>query len=355
MVDFITKEKTSWEKLKETENPVVIYGMGDGADKVLKEFEKHGIEISAVIASDDFVRGQSFHGFTVEKLSDVYKRLGNVDIAICFASQIKDVMEHIKSIAKDFRVLVPSVPVFGKNVFNRDFVNANIDNIEKAYSLMADEQSKLVFENTVNFQLTGELEPLFAMESEKQEVFENILKLGTNEDYVDLGAYRGDTIEEFLTYCGGSYSSITALEPDKKTFKKLQKYTENMQNTAIYNMGAYSCEATLMFSGKSGRNSTLSVKEGEGTPLEVTSVDCLLNGGRASYIKMDIEGAEFEAIKGAEKTIRKYKPKLNIAVYHRSEDIFALPNLINSINPEYKFYMRHHPYIPCWDSNLYCV
>lgn len=351
---FITKEKTSWKKIKSSQKPVVIYGMGDGADKVLAEFEKLGIKISSVIASDGFVRGQSFHGFTVETLAQAHSRLGDILIVVCFASQLDDVITHIKAVAEKFEVVVPSVPVFGKSIFNREFVNANIENIEKTYHLLADDRSRLVFENTINFQLTGELSYLFEMESDKDEVFKNILKLNSIEDFVDLGAYRGDTIEEFLHYCGGRYSSITALEPDKRTFKKLQKFTENMKNTSIFNKGAYSCEKTLMFSSKSGRASSIS-GAGKCVPVEVTSVDSLLDGKKASYIKMDIEGAEAEAIKGAENTIRKYKPKLNIAIYHRSEDIFALPKLIHQINPDYKFYMRHHPYIPCWDSNLYCV
>jgi hypothetical protein len=70
---------------------------------------------------------------------------------------------------------------------------------------------------------------------------------------------------------------------------------------------------------------------------------------------MDVEGAEFEAISGAAKTIAVQKPKLNIALYHRSADIFRLPLLINEINPSYQFHIRRHPYIPCWDMNLYCI
>ena len=64
-----------WNVLKTCGKPVVLYGMGDGADKVLSAFERYGIEASAVIASDEFVRGQSFHGFTVKKLSDIMIRL----------------------------------------------------------------------------------------------------------------------------------------------------------------------------------------------------------------------------------------------------------------------------------------
>ena len=74
-----------------------------------------------------------------------------------------------------------------------------------------------------------------------------------------------------------------------------------------------------------------------------------------SYIKMDVEGAEKEAIDGAKITLKNQKPKLNIALYHRSSDIYEIPLQIAQINPDYKFHIRRHPYIPCWDMNLYCV
>ena len=74
-----------------------------------------------------------------------------------------------------------------------------------------------------------------------------------------------------------------------------------------------------------------------------------------TYIKMDVEGAEKEAINGAEKTLENHQPKLNLALYHRSGDIFSIPLQIAKINPAYKFHIRRHPYIPCWDMNLYCI
>lgn len=74
-----------------------------------------------------------------------------------------------------------------------------------------------------------------------------------------------------------------------------------------------------------------------------------------TYLKMDVEGAEREAIAGAEKTIRQYAPKLNIAAYHRSEDFFQLLLLIHALQPSYRLYLRHHPYVPAWDTNLYAI
>ena len=83
-------------------------------------------------------------------------------------------------------------------------------------------------------------------------------------------------------------------------------------------------------------------------------MDSLLCGIRAGYVKADVEGADYETLLGMKNTL-KAKPKLNFAAYHRTEDIFRLPLLIHALNPTYRIFLRHHPYIPAWDTNLYCI
>ncbi len=348
MLGFMNEKISSWEKIKESGKPVVIYGMGNGADKVIDEFNRLDIEIKGVTASDDFVRGQQFRGFTVKKLSEFD---GDFIIAVAFASCIPEVMNHIFSLCGKYRVIVPCVPVFGDEIFNREFVEKHENELNSAYELFENE-SKKIYAGCVDFIFGGELETLKNITTEKNEVFENILKLGDNESYLDLGAYRGDTVEEFLNYCKGKYSDITALEPDRRTFKKLETYLENVEKSTAYQCAVYSENKTLIFSNKAGRQSTISEK---GIETEAVCVDSLYADKTVTYIKMDVEGAEKEAIQGAEKTLKNQKPKLNIALYHRSEDVFSIPLQIAKINPEYKFHIRRHHYIPCWDMNLYCV
>jgi len=328
--------------------PVVVYGMGNGADKVIDEFNRLEIPVKGVTASDDFVRGQMFRGFKVTKLSEFS---GEFVVAVAFATCIPEVMEHIYSLCEKYRVIVPCVPVFGDEIFNREFIEKYESEINKAYKLF-DDNSKKIFEGCVNFMFGGEIATLKSITTDKNEVFENILHFGENESYLDLGAYRGDTVEEFLNYCGGKYESITALEPDRRTYKKLCDYLEKVPNSAAYQKAVYSEIKTLLFSSKAGRQSTISAK---GEEIEATTVDELCKNKKVTYIKMDVEGAEYAALEGAKATLETQEPKLNVALYHRSRDIFELPLKIAAINPEYKFYLRRHPYIPCWDMNLYCV
>ena len=348
MLDFLGNIKSSWDRIKESGKPVLIYGMGNGADKVIDELNRLEIPVLGVTASDAFVRGQSFRGFTVKKLSDFD---GDFIIAVAFASCIPDVMEHIYSLSERYKMLVPCVPVVGNEIINRDFVLKYRDKIEQAYNLF-DGESKRIFAGCLKFMIGGELEDLKSVTTEKSEVFSKVLQLTVNEHYLDLGAYRGDTIDELLHYTSGSYSSVIALEPDRKTFRKLCEHIEGMANVTAYQKAIYSFSGTASFNSAAGRQSSIG---DSGAEVETVTVDELCDGREITYIKMDVEGAETDAILGAKQTLSEKKPKLNIALYHKFTDIFEIPLLIHSINPDYRFHIRRHPYIPCWDMNLYCV
>lgn len=345
-------ETDIYEFLSKAEKPIVIYGMGNGADKIMDEFERRGIAVSGVAASDSFVRGQSFRGFHVRTVSSFEDELGDIIIIIAFGSSLPEVMEHIRSLEKRHEVLAPDVPVCGDNIWCSDFYNENRRQIEDTYSLLADEQSRMVFRNVISFKLTGRLSYLRAAYSDKSEVFNNILQLGNDESYLDLGAYRGDTIDEFLLYTGGSYRRITALEPDRRSFSKLKAHTAGMNDIKLFRMGIWSEDADLPFEASKGRGS--GIRDGGEETLAVTRIDTLFAVRKLTYLKMDVEGCERQAFLGGIKAIRRDKPKLNIAAYHRSEDIFSLPLLIHSIEPSYRIFLRQHPYIPAWDLNLYC-
>jgi FkbM family methyltransferase len=352
MVEELLKEKSVWEKLMEKNKPLILYGMGDGGDRVVDELELLNIKISGVMASDDFVRGQSFRGYKVETLSAIEEKFDDFIVLVVFGSYRDDVISNIKSLALKHKVMIPSVPVAGECIFNRSYLIKNGMEIEEAYKLMEDRQSKRTFRDMCYFQFTGELEFLFDMETDKDEAYK-ILNLTSEENFLDLGAYRGDTIDEFLKYTCGKYKSITALEPDVRSFKKLTESKGDMENINLINQGVWNYDTEIRIKSFKGKGTSVNTKDGEVTP--VTCIDTLANECEFTYIKMDIEGVEFVALSGGNNLISQHKPKLNVACYHRCCDIYRLPLLLKRMNPDYKIYMRHHPYIPCWDTNLYCV
>ena len=349
MLEFI-KENDIWQTLKESQKPVVLYGMGLGAEKVMANLEQRGIKINDIFASDEFVRGHSFKGFKVLKYSEICEKYDDFNVVLCFASHIDSVIQRIEEINRKHTVYAPDVPVAGGGLFCRKFVEEHEKEFDFAYNHLADNESKRVYIDIMNFKISGKIEYLLRSFGEKKEIYQDILKLGSNENIIDLGAYDGDTIKEFLEFTNGKYQHITAFEPDKKNFRKLLKNTDTLENITYINMGAWSHKDTLIFSTKAGRNSKLSA---EGEQVQVTDIDSLEIP--ATFIKMDIEGSELKALDGMKKTIQKNHPKLYVCAYHRNEDLFSLPAKILEINDSYKIYFRHSKYIPAWENNFYCI
>ncbi|MFR5876767.1 MAG: FkbM family methyltransferase [Eubacterium sp.] len=349
MIEYI-KEQNVWNNLKNDGKPIVLYGMGLGAEKIMDTLNSYNIEVNDIFASDEFVRGHSFRGFKVLKYSDVCKKYKDFNVVLCFASRLDSVIDRIAEIDREHTVYSPDVPVAGGGLFNREFIKSNEDKFDFVYKHLADDESKRVYTDIINFKVSGKIGYLLRSFADKDKIYNDILKLNGNETIIDLGAYDGDTIREFCAVTDGRYKSITALEPDAKNYKKLLKNTDGMQNIKCLNMGAWDKKDTLIFSTKAGRNSKLSA---DGTAVSVTDIDSL--DISASFIKMDIEGSELKALCGMEKTIKEYRPKLYVCAYHRNEDLFALPMKILELDNSYKIYFRHSKYIPAWESNFYCV
>ena len=349
-MDFEITSPSVWETLKNTTEPIVMYGTGNGADKVLDIFEEKGIEIAGVTASSTFVRSRAFRGFQVMPLSYFEERYENFTIIITFGTSIPDVMENIYKISEKHTVLVPVVPVTGTEIFDDKFLKTNTEGINKAYNLLADDFSKKIFAGYINFLYSGELSVLKEITTNEDEAFLNIVKLSNSETYVDIGAYRGDTVDKFLSYTEGRYNHIICAEPDTKSFKKLLLHCGELKNFEARNVAVADIDGEIGFSNVHGRQSAI----GGEKPTPCVTLPTLCGEIVPTYIKIDSEGCENEILSAGMEILKNHKPKLNIA-YHKCSDIFTLPILINKANPEYKIHLRHHPYIPAWDTLFYCI
>jgi FkbM family methyltransferase len=340
-----------WESLKKAEKPVLLYGMGNGADMIIKVMESYGITYEDTFASDGFVRGHSFHGKRVLSFSEAKEKYGDFVIVITFAVHDDKTMNFISKLSDNYELYVPTVSVVDGSPFTYEFFKENEDNFKKVYEMLSDEKSKEDYLDILRFKLSGDVKYLLKAHSDKMKIYEDVLPLSDDEVIMDLGAYDGDTIREFLSVTDGKYKSIIALEPDEKNFRKLERNTQELVNLTRLNIGAWDKEETLYFAKKSGRNSRL---EDGGVPVHFNSVDNIADS-EVTFIKMDIEGAELKALEGAKNTVAKYKPKLYVCAYHRNEDMFALPFKIKELYKGYKIYFRQHPYIPAWESNFYAI
>ncbi len=352
MLDFIKEKQDCWDFLRTTELPVFIYGMGDGALKIMRVFEQYKIPLAGFFASDEFVRGHTFEGHLVHTLSQIEALIDEFVIVLAFAAGYQSLYDRINEIAKRHILLAPDVPVAGEGLFTYGYCLENAEKIQSVYDMLADEKSRQAYADVINFKISGKIDYLNGCTTPKEEIYSEIIRLGDDEVFVDLGAYNGDTVQEFTEACGGNFRHAYAFEPNPKNFRKLVKNLPEDERITLFNGAAWSRNGTIEFSANEGR---MSRANGAGKTVEIPTyaIDEAVKE-QATVIKLDVEGAEREAILGAKRHIEG-GAKLLCSLYHRNEDMFELPLLIKGINPRLKFYVRHQLYIPAWETNLYCT
>ncbi len=338
------------ESLLAEARPIFLYGMGNGAEKIHSYLCENGVEIRGVVASDGFVRGQEFLGFEVTAISEAEAKHGSLCLVLCFGLE-GEKAHFLKEISKKHRIISPNLPVFGEGVCDKAHIFANLERFERVYEMLADEQSKEIFLSLLKYNVSGDISYL-----EGNNGLTPPKGFYTHEKrHIDIGAYDGDTVNEFIGY-NREYSDIIAFEPDKNTHKKLLKNTSTVRDCKCINAAAGQKNGRLGFASGGGRASHC----GEGEDIDCYSVDeycgythIAANGTPVGSIKIDAEGMDEAVICGAVNTIYCCKPNICVALYHRAYDITEIPLLLRMHNHRYKFYLRKKEYVPAWDFFLY--
>ena len=356
MTVFGTREL--WSRLKDPGKPILLYGMGNGADKIIKVLGSHGISVDGVFASDGFARGNLFHGMKVTSYAEACEKFGDFIVLISFGSALPEVIKNMKRIAAEKETYAPDVPVAGDDIFDAEFYLKNEKNIDAAREILADSASKRAFDEIIKYKLDGDISH-FSVDSEKDDALKNILS-GEYGAYIDLGAYNGDTVKEAISYFP-TIKKITALEPSPRIFKKLEKNAVfDGRFIQLYNCAAWDGNGSAGFVDGAGRNSQISgesaiqAHDAHKEDIKLAAVDSLCDyEGEKLLIKLDVEGSESRALDGMRRIISENDCELIVSAYHRSEDIFSLPLKIKKLLPRHNFFLRKHPYVPAWDINLY--
>lgn len=185
-----------------------------------------------------------------------------------------------------------------------------------------------------------------------------IPRLSNNEVFVDGGSYDFYTSKCFIELCESHHiaiSKIYAFEPDEVLYDTCRKFEEKQELIEVFNYGLWSDNRTMYFSALESTLGNSRIAEDGDISIEVVALDNIIpKNEKATFIKLDVEGAELEALKGAEKLIRSNKPKLAISIYHKLWDFIDIPIYLKSVVPEYKLYLRHYKVNSC-DTILYCV
>jgi FkbM family methyltransferase len=346
-----------WDRLKENNRPIFMYGTGNGADKIIDALNKYGIKLDGIFASDGYVRDRYFRDMKVRSYSDVIAEYGDkITVLLAFGTTLDSVCEFIYELDRRHELIIPDVPLYGGELFDMNYYLAHKDKLDEAREIFDDQMSKNIFDDAINFRLTGKIEYLSRVGKHTDSLRElfGMQEMGL---LVDAGAFKGDSTRDFAEAL--NVKKIIAVEADPKTYLKLKNYADEEMRSEILaiNAAVWNENGTIEYvssasrgSGEAGKNRRAKITE-----VNTRTLDTIIGGEAVDFIKLDIEGAEASALDGAEKALRLHEPNMEVSLYHRTDDLFAIPLRLKSTLPNHKFYLRRVPCIPMWDLNLYAV
>jgi FkbM family methyltransferase len=235
------------------------------------------------------------------------------------------------------------------------YLSSSKQEIEDLMNLLGDQQSRELVDQIVKYRIGGLVEDIPKPERlEDQYLPPDLPTPPISLNMLELGSYKGEDLKRFLTR-SKEITFALCLEPDFENYQELvfQVRELNIPNVFPLPIGAWEITSQLKFASNGQTGAKLN-DFGANTIL-VMKMDDLVGSSFINYIKMDIEGAEIQAIEGLKNTIRMQVPHLAISVYHKPADLWEIPIKINQIAPNmYSFFLRVYGH-QTFDTVLYCV
>ncbi|MGB7605787.1 MAG: FkbM family methyltransferase [Lutisporaceae bacterium] len=323
--------------------PIIFFGAGLWGVTYLEATQQ--ITPIPILFCDNDSRkwGTIIEGVSVISFDELKDKYYDSAIVITSPDYYNEIEKQLEDNNMHDNLLEVAIDVFFNVNFNNYFslVDKNLDKFSRVYSWFSDDYSKQLFYDKINYCISANPRYLVSHRSKAPQYFDpDIVTLSQDETFVDGGAFIGDTVDEIIKQTKGIFKKIYSFEPEKtKHLEFLEKFS-SLRNVELVPYGLWEKKGILRFNSSNSGYSRVS-EEGD-IEIPVISVDEVLNGEVVTFIKMDIEGAELKALKGAEKTIKKYRPRLAICIYHKPLDIIEIPYYIKELVPEYKFYLRHY-------------
>jgi FkbM family methyltransferase len=351
---------------QDREQPIIFFGAGFALKRILLKFEKHGLNIVCVCDNDKSKQGTCVQGrYEVLSIENCILRFPNALYVISSPLYFWEIKKFLESKIENEHICNIDFECghyFSGTDFKAYFIK-NIKRFKKFYESLNDEISKQTLYNISKAHISGNRHDFeyACTGTDDWYLFKSLLKPCQESVYLDCGACDGDTVFIFYNSAINGYKSIFAFEPDETNHLKLQNTisNNNIPNVQIIKKGVYDFDGRLRFTQDGVYSAVTNSNKSLQPPLnaveiDVTTIDSVLNGEFVDIIKMDIEGAEYKALLGAESSIKKHKPRLAICLYHNIEDFIEIAELMLRMVPDYKLFLRHH-FKSCTDTILYAV
>ena len=365
------REKIAFDSLATPfEKSLVLFGAGNLGRKTLSGLRKIGIEPKAFCDNNSAIWNSFVDGLKVlspSEAAQVYREKATFVITIWRAlggdRQSKRRYQLIKLNCQKvvtFGYLYWKYPDIFLPHYALDEPHKlyeHRDELKKVFNLWNDNASRREYLAQLRFRMLLDFDGLPSPVEHKQYFADDLYSFTNNDFFVDVGAFNGDTVQEFLKRQGSNFNQVIALEPDINNYKELESYIVTLpaqinEKVTSLCLAAGARKERIWFDAKGTVQSSVS-KTGN-IEIDCAPLDEILKGQAPTFLKMDIEGSEIDALLGCTDTIKKNIPILAICVYHRPDHIWKIPLLIHSLSEKYRFYLRPHDE-EGWDLVCYAV
>jgi FkbM family methyltransferase len=324
---------------------VYVFAAHRNAAKCVRYCQQLGFEVVGFIDNDKLKQGHDYLGRRVFSLEDVRQDAVIVNASGRYCVEIKQQLEQAGyrwSIDLMEFLFLYDLPFQAQDCF-RKYVTDIVDNrlrIASLYLMLADDFSRSVLDGLLLFRLTLDSATAGKISSPYREEFfaEDVQLFGDREVFVDGGAFDGDSFLRFAQLAPG-FSRAYLFEPDAAICERAKQQVAGDDRVSVCNFGLWSRSGELRFSSTGGMDGAI-CEDGD-IRVQVVAVDEYVKE-TVTHIKLDVEGAEEQALLGARHQVRQSRPKMAVALYHRAADLWKIPALIEALGGRYAYSIRHY-------------
>jgi FkbM family methyltransferase len=348
------------------EDRLVISGTGYLGRLALSSLRSAGIEPLAFCDNNSRLWGQQVDGCPVLSPEEAAAEYGNSAafvVAIYNSSASRNQLRNLNCTR-----IVPYPVLFWKfssfmpredRLELPERILACADEMESGYRLLSDERSRVEFRAQIRWRCLLDYNCLPAYDDPREMYFPaDLFCISRDEVFVDCGAFDGDSVRAFLAAANGQFSRIYAWEADAANAARLNDCIralplEVSAKITVLPYAVGRSDGTVAFSADGTAGSRVESSDAT-ADVVCKSIDSVLASARPSLIKMDIEGAEPEALLGAAQTMAIHRPVMAVCAYHSCEHLWSLPQMLKAANPDYQIFLRRYAE-DCWETVYYAV
>jgi FkbM family methyltransferase len=363
------RERTTFDKAtKQFGNRLVLFGAGNLGRKALAALRADGVEPLAFVDNNEALWGSQVRGIPVLSPYDGARQFGD-SASFCIAiwrGEGTDTMKQRRQPLLDAGCLnvvdfgalfwkyhTRVLPHYSLDLPHHVLVRA--DAVRAAFDLWTDDASRAEYVAQVRWRLWLDFDNLPPPLKEEIYYPRDLVDISDDEVFIDCGAFDGDTVRAFIGHAEGRFKRIYAFEADQSNFRRLCDFAasapEGIRARLVCSDAALNDRAGWLFFTETGTAASAVAKQG--VRVRAVALDEELTEA-PTWIKMDIEGSEPAALRGAQRTIASHAPILSICVYHSQNHLWDVPLQIAAMHPGYRQYLR--PFVPeSWDLVCYAV